>query len=124
MQRACFLLSVCAGRCSFSKERAVPFLTFVTTAEIPNGLFLFFFQVPAKKIQVEPRLVGLLQMVLFQVFQGEAAVFILLPCSHKDASYFLICAAPQGLVLKGRCMAKQTFSLPGVMGQRKMLAVT
>lgn len=37
MQRACFL-----GRCSFSKETAVPFLIFVTTAGSQNGLFHFF----------------------------------------------------------------------------------
>lgn len=39
VQRACFLISICVRRCSFSKETAVPF---VTTAGSQNGLFLFF----------------------------------------------------------------------------------
>lgn len=41
MQRACFLLCVCVGRCSLSKEIAIPFLIFVTTAGSQNGLFIF-----------------------------------------------------------------------------------
>lgn len=53
-------------------------------------------------VAVEFCLVGLLEMVSFQVFHGEAAVFILLPCSPKghqfssrawqiDGLYFKMC---------------------------------